>query len=121
MIICTLLTGGRVIRGPLVSDVTVIRDRLLADCEADLSRTLYRLLGSQINKLCEGDLLSLIRELAVWPQNNLINIDWKTGSSLMSLMTLFDPGEGALNVSCLYLYQMCVKNWGPFMEVLGWC
>ena len=45
----------------------------------------------------------------------------RTGSSLKSWMTLFDPKEDTLKVLCWYLYYKCVKNGGSLIAVLRGC
>ena len=57
-----------------LKDAQLIRDQLLAACSEDLSRDLFRLVGSAIQLLTEEKLLKKIKELAVRPQNNLINV-----------------------------------------------
>ena len=44
---------------------------------------------------------------------------WRTGSSLISWVTLFDPQEVTLKDSCQYRHYKCIKNGRSFMGVLG--
>ena len=57
-----------------LNEAQLIRDQLLAACTDDLSRDLFRLVGSTLQQLTENQLLKRIKELAVQPQNNLINV-----------------------------------------------
>ena len=57
-----------------LTDAQQVRDQLLAACSDDLSRDLFRLVGTSLRELKEEDLLKKIKQLAVKPQNNLINV-----------------------------------------------
>ena len=48
-----------------------------------------------------------------WPET------WRTGSSLMSWMTFFEPNEDTLKISCWYLYWKCVRKGESRRGVLG--
>ena len=69
-----------------------VKDQLLACCDEDLRRDLYRTMGAGYNDITENLLLEEIRKLAVPHQNQLVNV-----VSLMGMVQ--DTDEGIRNFS----------------------
>ena len=57
-----------------LTDVTDIRDQLLACCETDLRRDLHRYLGTGVDTKSEVELLTEIKRIAVITRSNLVNV-----------------------------------------------
>ena len=57
-----------------LTDVTDIRDQLLACCETDLRRDLHRYLGTGVDAKSEVELLTEIKRIAVITRSNLVNV-----------------------------------------------
>ena len=57
-----------------LKEAQLIRDQLLAACSDDLSRDMFKLAASSLQQSTDDQLLRRIKELAVRPQNNLINV-----------------------------------------------
>ena len=57
-----------------LTNVTDIRDQLLACCETDLRRDLHRYLGTGVDAKSEVELLAEIKKIAVITRSNLVNV-----------------------------------------------
>ena len=57
-----------------LTNVTDIRDQLLACCETDLRRDLHRYLGTGVDHNTEVELLAEIKKIAVIARSNLVNV-----------------------------------------------
>ena len=57
-----------------LTNVTDIRDQLLACCETDLRRDLHRYLGTGVDTKSEVELLGEIKKIAVITRSNLVNV-----------------------------------------------
>ena len=57
-----------------LTNVTDIRDQLLACCENDLRRDLHRYLGTGVDNKSEVELLAEIKKIAVITRSNLVNV-----------------------------------------------
>ena len=57
-----------------LTDITDIRDQLLACCETDLRRDLHRYLGTGVDTKSEKELLAEIKQIAVITRSNLVNV-----------------------------------------------
>merc|ERR1719435_542917 len=57
-----------------LTDVSDIRDQLLACCETDLRRDLHRYLGTGVDTKSEVELLAEIKKIAVITRSNLVTI-----------------------------------------------
>ena len=57
-----------------LTNVTDIRDQLLACCEIDLRRDLHRYLGTGVDNKSEVELLAEIKKIAVITRSNLVNV-----------------------------------------------